>query len=164
MFLLLLRHSACPTSCNAMDHSRLGPSVHGISQARRLEGVVISFPRGSSQPRDQTHVSWISRNILYHWATCEYIPAFYSRVGIWGLIYTDIILIFLGSLCQMSSFQTMSCAEILKSSANKYFHELPGTFTGTRTVAVTPQTAALVPIWCPQIFFQWVLHFSPQKL
>ena len=29
-------------------------SVHGISQARILEWVVISFSRGSSQPRDQT--------------------------------------------------------------------------------------------------------------
>ena len=29
-----------------------GPSVHGISQARILEWVAISFYRGSSQPRD----------------------------------------------------------------------------------------------------------------
>ena len=33
------------------------PSVHGISQARILEWVAISFSRGSSQPRDRTHVS-----------------------------------------------------------------------------------------------------------
>ena len=30
----------------------LGSSVHGISQARILEWVAISFSRGSSQPRD----------------------------------------------------------------------------------------------------------------
>ena len=35
-------------------------SVHGISQARRLELVAISFSRGSSRPRDQTHGSYIS--------------------------------------------------------------------------------------------------------
>ena len=31
-----------------------GSSVHGILQARILQWVVISFSRGSSQPRDQT--------------------------------------------------------------------------------------------------------------
>ena len=44
-----------------------GFSVHGISQARILEWVAVSFSRGSSQPRDQTHVSCISRRVLYHW-------------------------------------------------------------------------------------------------
>ena len=32
-------------------------SVHGISQARMLRWVAISFFRGSSQHRDQTHLS-----------------------------------------------------------------------------------------------------------
>ena len=40
--------------CNAMDHSLLGSSVHGILQARILEWVAISFSRGSSWPRDGT--------------------------------------------------------------------------------------------------------------
>ena len=31
--------------------------VHGISQARILEGVAFPFSRGSSQPRDQTQIS-----------------------------------------------------------------------------------------------------------
>ena len=38
-----------------MDCSQTGSSVHGILQARILERVVISFSRGSSQPRDQTY-------------------------------------------------------------------------------------------------------------
>ena len=33
----------CPTLCNPMDCSPLGSSVHGISQARILEQVAISF-------------------------------------------------------------------------------------------------------------------------
>ena len=37
-----------------MDCSLPGYSVHGILQARVLEWVVISFSRGSSQPRDRT--------------------------------------------------------------------------------------------------------------
>ena len=48
-----------------------GSSVHGISQARILEWVAISFSRGYSWPRDQTLVSCIGRQILYHWATRE---------------------------------------------------------------------------------------------
>ena len=42
----------CPTLCDPMDCSLSGSSVHGILQARILERVVISFSRGSSQPRD----------------------------------------------------------------------------------------------------------------
>ena len=36
-----------------------------------LEWVDISFSRGSSWPRDRTHVSCIGRQILYHWVTWE---------------------------------------------------------------------------------------------
>ena len=49
-------------------------SVHGIFQARILEWVAISSSRGSSQPRDHTHVSCIScivRQVLYHCANRE---------------------------------------------------------------------------------------------
>ena len=34
--------------------------IHGILQARILEWFAISFPRGSSQPRDQTQVSHVA--------------------------------------------------------------------------------------------------------
>ena len=54
-----------------MDCSPLGSSVRGISWARILEWVAISFSRGSSWPRDQTHVSCIGRQILYHWDIWE---------------------------------------------------------------------------------------------
>ena len=40
-------------------------------QARMLEWVAISFSRGYSRPRDQTCVSCIGRQILYHGATLE---------------------------------------------------------------------------------------------
>ena len=43
-----------------MDYSLQGSSVHGISQARILEWVAVSFSRGSSWPRDQIHVSCIA--------------------------------------------------------------------------------------------------------
>ena len=38
---------------------------HGILQARILEWVIISFSRGSSQPRDQTWGSWIAGGLLH---------------------------------------------------------------------------------------------------
>ena len=43
---------SCPVLCGPMDYSLPGFSIHGISQARMLEWVAISFSRGSSQPRD----------------------------------------------------------------------------------------------------------------
>ena len=56
--------------CDRVDCGPPGSSVHGISQARILEWVAISYSRGSSQPRDGTHISCIScigkRMILYN--------------------------------------------------------------------------------------------------
>ena len=40
-----------------------GSSIHGISQTRILEWVAISFSRGSSRPRDRSHVSWMSSEL-----------------------------------------------------------------------------------------------------
>ena len=43
-------------------------SVHGVSRARILQWVAISFSRGSSPPREQTRVSCgscIGRRVLY---------------------------------------------------------------------------------------------------
>ena len=48
-----------------MDCSQTGSSVHGISQARVLEWVVISYSRGLHWPRDQTCVSCVGRQTLY---------------------------------------------------------------------------------------------------
>ena len=59
----------CLTLCDSMDCSLSGSFVHGIFHARILEWVAISFSRGSFWPRDQTHISCIGRQILYHWVT-----------------------------------------------------------------------------------------------
>ena len=58
--------------CDLMSCRLPGSSVHGISQARILKQVAISFFRGSSGPRDQTLIFWFScfgRQVLYYWAT-----------------------------------------------------------------------------------------------
>ena len=57
------------TLCDPMDWSRPGSSVHEISLARILEWVAISFSKGSSWPRDWTHISFTARQVLCHWAT-----------------------------------------------------------------------------------------------
>ena len=44
----------CPTLCDSMDCP-----VHGTLQARILEWVAFPLFRRSSQPRDQTQVSWL---------------------------------------------------------------------------------------------------------
>ena len=51
---------SCSTLCNPMDSSPPVSSVHGILQARILEWVAKPSSRGSSQPRDQTHISYVS--------------------------------------------------------------------------------------------------------
>ena len=62
---------SCLTLCNPMAYSPPGSSIHGILQARILEWVAISFSRGSSQPRDWTHVSCIVGRRFNLWATKE---------------------------------------------------------------------------------------------
>ena len=52
-------HSVVSHPCYTMDYT-----VRGILQARILEWVAFPFSRGSSQPRDQTQVSYC-RRILY---------------------------------------------------------------------------------------------------
>ena len=54
-----------------MDCSPPGFSVHRILQARIQEWVTMPSSRGSSRPRDRTHVSCIGRQILYRWTTRE---------------------------------------------------------------------------------------------
>ena len=65
--IVVVFESLChvPLFCDPMDRSPRGSSVHGISQARILEWVVLSFSRGSSQPRDRIHISCLGRQILY---------------------------------------------------------------------------------------------------
>ena len=62
--------SVASDSLRPVDCSLPGSSVHGILWARILGWAAISSSRGSSRPRDQTHVSCtscIGRWILYHW-------------------------------------------------------------------------------------------------
>ena len=66
---------SCMTVGDPIVCSLQGSSVHGIFLAKKLEQVAISFSKGSSSSRDETHISgsstlagWV---FLYHWATWE---------------------------------------------------------------------------------------------
>ena len=66
--------SVMSTLCDPLNCSLPGSSLHGISQARILECVVIPFSSGSSPSKYQTHISCVScigRQILYHWTMGE---------------------------------------------------------------------------------------------
>ena len=63
---LLLVPQSCPTLCDPGDCSPPGSSIHGISQARILEWVVIAFSRGSFRPKDRTQVSCIAGRFFSH--------------------------------------------------------------------------------------------------
>ena len=52
-----------PILCDPMDCSPPGFSVHGILQARILEWVAKPSSRGSSGPRNQTHISCVFCNV-----------------------------------------------------------------------------------------------------
>ena len=52
-------------SCNTLDYTLLGSSIHGVSQGRILQWVAISFSRGSSWSRDQTRVSCVAGGLLH---------------------------------------------------------------------------------------------------
>ena len=57
----------CLAPGDPMDRSPPGSSVHGILQARLPEWVALPSSRGSSWPRDQTliyYVSCIGRQVL----------------------------------------------------------------------------------------------------
>ena len=62
--MLWFSHSVVSDSFNPMDSNPPGFYVLGISQAKILEWVAISFSRGSFTPKDQTRISLIGRQIF----------------------------------------------------------------------------------------------------
>ena len=50
---------SCPTLCDPMDYGLPGSSVHGIFPGKNTGVFAVSSSKGSSRPRDWTHVSCI---------------------------------------------------------------------------------------------------------
>ena len=59
----------CLTLCDPIDYCASEPSVLGISWARILECIAISFWSGSPWPRDRTQVSHIASSLFTIWVT-----------------------------------------------------------------------------------------------
>ena len=73
---------SCLTLRNPMHCSPPGSSVHVVFQARILQSVAISLSKGSSWPRDQTHVSCvfcIAGRFFTCWAIREEIHYTYNQ-------------------------------------------------------------------------------------
>ena len=66
-------------SCDPMNCSLPGSSVHGILQARILEWVAIAFSRWTSWPRNWTQSSHIAGRYFTNWAMQE-AQIIYNRV------------------------------------------------------------------------------------
>ena len=56
----MLSHFSHIRLCDPVDCSPSGYSVHGILQVRTLEWIAMLSPGGSSRPRDQTCISYVS--------------------------------------------------------------------------------------------------------
>ena len=100
-----VRAQACLTLCDSMDCSPTSSSVHGTFQARILEWVAMPSSRGSSQPRDWTHISCVScigRWILYLCATWEAPFIFTELTNIFSFI--SLILFAFNLVCFTFSF------------------------------------------------------------
>jgi len=72
--MCVLSHLVVSDSLHPMDCSLPGSSAHWILQVRILEWVALPSSRGSSRPRDQTHICYVScigRQFLYHSAPWE---------------------------------------------------------------------------------------------
>ena len=64
LFVVVYPLSHVQFFCDPRDYSLPDSSVHGVSQAKILEWVAISFSRGSSQPKHQTRVSCIAGGLF----------------------------------------------------------------------------------------------------
>ena len=79
---VLMHAQSCLTLCDPMNCSPPDCSVREISQPRILEQIAISYSKGSSRPRDQTHASCdppalqadslpLSHQGSYPWSSCQ---------------------------------------------------------------------------------------------
>ena len=66
---IVLVAQSCLTHCNPTDCSLPGFSVLEVLQAKILEWIAIPFSRGTSQPRGQTLLSYITGIFFTIWAT-----------------------------------------------------------------------------------------------
>ena len=133
--------------CDSMDCGPPGSCVHGISQARILEWVAISFSTGSSQPRDQTHVSCVSCSAGRFFTTEP--PG--KPVAEWGGVGTQF-----NHVLTPPVLSPACCAWLPTTSPDdKMASRLPSLVDASRPyhvgLAATPLTTQSLPSWSLQL-------------
>ena len=98
-----------------MDCSPPGFSVHGVSQARILEWVAISFSRGFSWFRDLTCISCTGGSVLYCWATR------WALCLPWGNSILSRVQKFIMSLILNNSAQTLGLSRYVSGEAGVWW-------------------------------------------
>ena len=103
---------SCPALWDSVDWSPPGSPVHGLLQARKLEWVTMPSCRGSSRPRDRTHVLLC----LLHWqAGClplvppgkplpSWVVVIFSTAFLFSLLFRNML-----TSCWLESISMASC-------------------------------------------------------
>ena len=110
-FLCCLVAKSCPILLWPHGLTRQAPLSMGFRRQEYWIGLPFFFSRGSSQPRDQTHISCTGRGITYHWATREAQHWFYPLPHwtgwpiVWRLYFS--IPVLLGSSTVPSTWWTL---------------------------------------------------------
>ena len=95
----------CLILCDPMDYRPPRSSVHGILQARILEWVAISFPRGSSRPRNGTRVCCTSPALAGGFLLLGHQGS--QNMQVWNLKYRTVKLWMDFPLCRKSMALTL---------------------------------------------------------
>ena len=157
----------CLTLCDPMDCSPSGSSIHGILEARILEWVAVPSSRGSSQPRDQTLVSYVScidRQVLYHWRHLGSLEHSIPLCYIPAIVKTEFVLqtsliIWIPGLSTCSSFEVKChslCSQLTESFWVSTQKSPPGSLL--RPSGLSAGWFLCAPI-CPTLPLMW--HILP---
>ena len=147
-----------------MKCSPPGSSVHGISQARILKWVAIFFSRGTSLPRDQTQVSMLGRQLLYHWVTWE-AHTVHNRT-----VFSDFFTLRHLLICSLSSEGRVKSSAFEHSAASweldkhcssglRRHSESRGLGLGTKelqTIELKHPVLLFTSTYLPVLMFQWL--------
>ena len=107
-----------------MGYTIHGITIHGILQARILEGVGFPFSKGSSQPRDQTQVSCIAGEFFTSWAKVVGADINLDAPLHWifAKAFAFFFLIMLFTLISFFKGSTFHFHFIMITNANSYHH------------------------------------------
>ena len=149
--MFCISHQSCLTLCNPLDCSPQGSSVHGIFQARIVEWVAISFSRESSQPRNQTcvtYVSCIASRFFTCWATREAHSVTETDLIVRPFTLSKICfpLTFHGSVCFSWAIQRPKCGLSSIGRHASIWGQLP---------TLTPWEEALLTHYLPHWCLEW---------